>query len=81
MRLGIQANVPRFPNLSLGAAWQLLPTSQRWPAERGDWQRLHSLWQRIWQPQTEIPLPAWAAELRRLQTQTPRQLDTRSGAN
>jgi hypothetical protein len=24
MRLGIQANVPRFPNLSLGAAWQLL---------------------------------------------------------
>jgi hypothetical protein len=24
MRLGIQANVPRFPSLSLGAAWQLL---------------------------------------------------------
>ena len=24
MRLGIQANVPKFPNLSLGAAWQLL---------------------------------------------------------
>lgn len=64
-----------------GAAWQLLSTSQRWPAERGDLQRLQRLWQRIWQPQVEIPLPVWAAELRRLQTQTPRQPHARSGAD
>lgn len=27
MRLGLQANVPRFPRLAIGAAWQLLLTS------------------------------------------------------
>jgi inner membrane protein len=62
-----------------GSAWQLLPSSERWPAERGDLQRLYSLWQRIWSPQVHIPLPAWAGELRRLQTQTPRQSDPPRG--
>ena len=56
-----------------GTQWDLAPTGQRWPAERGSLLHLHSLWQRIWSPHPEIPLPTWAGELRRLQTQTPRQ--------
>ncbi|MCQ4346828.1 metal-dependent hydrolase [Pseudomonas stutzeri] len=62
-----------------GDAWQPLPTSRRWPAERGDLERLHSLWRRIWSAQPEIPLPVWAGELRRLQTQTPRQSNSPQG--
>lgn len=62
-----------------GSDWRPVPISQRWPAERGDLQRLHSLWQRIWPPHPEIPLLAWAGELRRLQTTTPRQPEARSG--
>lgn len=56
-----------------GTHWHPAPTSQRWPAERGSLQHLHSLWQRIWPPHPEIPLLAWASELRQAQTQTPRQ--------
>lgn len=81
LRLGMTGFHPFRFSLAArhGEDWRLPPTSQRWPAERGDLQRLYSLWQRIWQPQAEIPLLAWAGELRRLQTQTPRQPEARSG--
>lgn len=62
-----------------GDAWQALPTSRRWNAERGSLRHLHSLWQRIWPPHPEIPLLVWAGELRQAQTQTPRQSAAHQG--
>lgn len=59
--------------------WQLLEVSERWPAERGGREHLERLWQRIWQPQAEIPVLAWADGLRRLQTTTPRQSEAGKG--
>lgn len=43
--------------------WKVQPFIERWPAERGDMQRLTLLWQRIWQPATPVPLALWASEL------------------
>lgn len=43
--------------------WQLRQPVARWPVERGDWSRLGLLWARIWQPQLDVPLLAWASEL------------------
>ncbi|WP_369959513.1 metal-dependent hydrolase [Pseudomonas benzenivorans] len=44
-------------------AWQVNSQVTRWPVERGELQRLTLLWQRIWQPEVEVPLLAWASEL------------------
>jgi inner membrane protein len=41
------------------------------PAERGDFSRLQLLWSRIWQPEVQIPLLAWANELRKAPASTP----------
>ncbi|MBU1331549.1 MAG: metal-dependent hydrolase [Gammaproteobacteria bacterium] len=46
-------------------AWQLQTPVERWPVERGDMARLKQLGQRIWQPDTPIPLASWAGELNR----------------
>lgn len=43
--------------------WQLSEDIQRIPVQRGDLSRLHLLWTRIWQPEIEVPLMAWASEL------------------
>jgi inner membrane protein len=43
--------------------WQLTEQIQRLPMERGDLSRLQLLWTRIWQPEIEVPLMAWANEL------------------
>lgn len=43
--------------------WQLTEQIQRLPVERGDLSRLQLLWTRIWQPDVEVPLMAWASEL------------------
>jgi len=43
--------------------WQLAEEVERLPTQRGDLSRLQLLWARIWQPDTEVPLVAWASEL------------------
>ena len=44
-------------------AWQVQQKIQRWPVGRGDLDHLWLLWRRIWQPELEVPLVAWASEL------------------
>jgi inner membrane protein len=48
-----------------GGAWQVEQQVQRWPMNRGDLSRLTLLWARIWQAEVEVPLVAWADELRK----------------
>ncbi|MCY1261110.1 LexA-binding, inner membrane-associated putative hydrolase [compost metagenome] len=43
--------------------WQLVKEARRWPAERGDLDRLRVLWQRIWREDQAVPLSAWAGLL------------------
>jgi inner membrane protein len=43
--------------------WRVQQEVERWPVERGDLARLWLLWQRIWRPELEVPLLAWAGEL------------------
>jgi inner membrane protein len=43
--------------------WQVQREVERWPVERGDLARLWLLWQRIWHPELDVPLVAWAGEL------------------
>ncbi|WP_405120969.1 metal-dependent hydrolase [Pseudomonas leptonychotis] len=43
--------------------WQLAEKVERLPTQPGDLSRLQLLWTRIWQPDTEVPLVAWASEL------------------
>lgn len=43
--------------------WQIHQQIDRWPSELTDLQRLQVLWQRIWQPDLQVPLAAWANEL------------------
>lgn len=45
--------------------WREHAQIERLPAERGDMARLQLLWSRIWQPEVQIPLLAWANELRK----------------
>ncbi len=45
--------------------WQPIEQIERLPVERGDLSRLQLLWSRIWQPEVQVPLLAWANELRR----------------
>ena len=43
--------------------WQIHEQIDRWPSELTDLQHLQVLWQRIWQPDLQVPLAAWASEL------------------
>ena len=43
--------------------WQVQSFVERWPSGRGGMEELNVLWQRIWQPQTPVPLALWANEL------------------
>jgi inner membrane protein len=45
--------------------WQPIEQIERLPVERGDLSRLQLLWSRIWQPEIQVPLLAWADELRK----------------
>jgi inner membrane protein len=51
--------------------WRVHAAIERLPAERGDFSRLQLLWSRIWQPEVQIPLLAWANELRKAPASTP----------
>lgn len=45
--------------------WQVNAHTERLPFARGEPEQLQLLLRRIWQPQTEVPLLAWASELKR----------------
>lgn len=45
--------------------WRVHDNIQRLAAERGDLTRLQLLWARTWQPDVQVPLLAWANELRK----------------
>ena len=45
--------------------WRVHDNIQRLPVQRGDFSRLQLLWTRIWQPEVQVPLLAWADELRK----------------
>ena len=45
--------------------WQFNAHTERLPFARGEPEQLQLLLRRIWQPQTEVPLLAWASELQR----------------
>ena len=67
IRLGMTGFHPfrfNFAELENGQ-WQVHESIARLPAERGDFSRLHVLWSRIWQPEVQVPLLAWADELRK----------------
>ncbi|MEX6502201.1 metal-dependent hydrolase [Pseudomonas zhanjiangensis] len=65
LRLGMTGTHPfRFDfAVRRDGAWQLNQQVDRWPLERVELQRLQLLWQRIWHPQVEVPLLAWASQL------------------
>lgn len=46
-------------------AWQVLPVSRRWPAERGGRAQLLQLGTRLLNPDSALPLAEWAATLQR----------------
>lgn len=67
IRLGMTGFHPfrfAFANWREGQ-WEPIAQIERLPGERGDLSRLQLLWSRIWQTQTQVPLLAWADELRR----------------
>jgi inner membrane protein len=65
IRLGMTGFHPfRFDFATLeNGQWRVHDDIQRVPTSRGDFSRLHLLWSRIWQPEVQIPLLAWADEL------------------
>ena len=67
IRLGMTGFHPfRFDFATLeNGQWRLHNEIQRLPTERGDLSRLKLLWSRTWQPEVQVPLLAWAEELRR----------------
>lgn len=67
IRLGMTGFHPfRFDFATLeNGQWRLHNEIQRLPTERGDLSRLKLLWSRTWQPDVQVPLLAWAEELRR----------------
>lgn len=67
IRLGMTGFHPfrfAFANRENGQ-WRVADEIQRLPTERGDLSRLKLLWARAWQPSVQVPLLAWADELRR----------------
>lgn len=73
IRLGMTGFHPfRFDFAQLNEGqWHEHAAIERLPAERGDFSRLQLLWSRIWQPEVQIPLLAWANELRKAPASTP----------
>ncbi|MDF3196202.1 metal-dependent hydrolase [Pseudomonas sp. 1928-m] len=67
IRLGMTGFHPfRFDFATLeNGQWRVHDNIQRLPIERGDFSRLQLLWARIWQPEVQVPLLAWANELRK----------------
>ncbi|WAC44520.1 metal-dependent hydrolase [Pseudomonas sp. SL4(2022)] len=67
IRLGMTGFHPfRFVFATLrDGQWQPIEQIERLPVERGDFTRLQLLWSRIWQPHIDVPLLAWADELRK----------------
>lgn len=68
IRLGMTGFHPfrfNFATLENGQ-WRVHDNIQRLPIERGDLSRLQLLWARIWQPDVQVPLLAWADELRKV---------------
>ncbi len=65
LRLGMTGVHPfRFDFASRrNGEWQVHQQVDRWPAELADLQRVQVLLRRIWRPELEIPLMAWASEL------------------
>jgi inner membrane protein len=65
IRLGMTGFHPfRFDFATLeNGQWRVHDDIQRVPTARGDFSRLQLLWSRIWQPEVQIPLLAWADEL------------------
>lgn len=65
IRLGMTGFHPfRFDFATLEQGhWRVHPQIQRLPFERGDLQRLQLLLTRIWRPEVDVPLLAWANEL------------------
>jgi inner membrane protein len=67
IRLGMTGFHPfrfNFAELENGQ-WRVHQSIERLPAERGDLSRLQLLWSRIWQSDVQVPLLAWADELRK----------------
>ena len=65
IRLGMTGVHPfrfNFATLQDGK-WQVHEQIDRWPAPMVDFYHLQVLWQRIWQPELDVPLVAWASEL------------------
>jgi inner membrane protein len=67
IRLGMTGFHPfRFDFATLeNGQWRVYDDIQRLPTERGDLSRLKLLWARTWQPEVQVPLLAWADELRK----------------
>ena len=67
LRMGMAGYHPfRFPMAELrDGQWQPIAWVERRPVQRNDVSRLMTLWQRIWNPHENVPLMAWAEELRR----------------
>ena len=67
IRLGMTGFHPfRFDFATLeNGQWRVHEHIQRLPMDRGDLSRLQLLWTRIWQPEVQVPLLAWANELRK----------------
>lgn len=67
LRMGMAGYHPfRFPMAELrDDQWQPILWVERRPMQRSDTARLFTLWQRIWNPQENVPVMAWAEELRR----------------
>lgn len=67
IRLGMTGFHPfRFDFATLeNGQWRVHDDIQRLPMDRGDLSRLQLLWARIWQPKVQVPLLAWADELRK----------------
>jgi inner membrane protein len=67
IRLGMTGFHPfRFDFATLeNGQWRVHDNIQRLPMNRGDLSRLQLLWSRIWQPEVQVPLLAWADELRK----------------
>lgn len=65
LRLGMTGTHPfRFDfAVHRDGTWQVNRQVEHWPMEGLELQRLGLLWRRIWHPQLEVPLLAWASQL------------------
>lgn len=75
IRLGMTGVHPFRFNFAIqqDAKWQVHEQIDRWPAPMVDFYHLQVLWQRIWQPELDVPLVAWASALEKPQLGATRQ--------